>query len=80
MGIADEKIIIFPVRIITQKREIDRIIEGLYEDKISGVINEERFIKMSNRFEDEQLEVKQQIKNLEKKKWKSQRCQRLIKI
>jgi len=80
LGIADEKIIIFPVRIITQKREIDRIIEGLYEDKISGVINEERFIKMSNRFEDEQLEVKQQIKNLEKKKWKSQRCQRLIKI
>jgi len=80
LGIADEKIIIFPVRIITQKKEIDRIIEGLYEDKISGVINEERFIKMSNRFEDEQLEVKQQIKNLEKKKWKSQRCQRLIKI
>ncbi|MCL2311364.1 MAG: DUF4368 domain-containing protein [Firmicutes bacterium] len=52
--------------LLIRQREIDRIIEGLYEDKISGVINEERFIKMSNRFEDEQLEVKQQIKNLEK--------------
>jgi DNA invertase Pin-like site-specific DNA recombinase len=52
--------------LLLRQKDIDRIIENLYEDKVSGVINEERFTKMSNRFEDEQLEVKQQIKNLEK--------------
>jgi hypothetical protein len=52
--------------LLLRQKEIDRIIENLYEDKVSGLINEERFAKMSNRFEDEQLEVKQQIKNLEK--------------
>jgi hypothetical protein len=52
--------------LLLRQKEIDRIIENLYEDKVSGVINEERFTKMSNRFEDEQLEIKQQIKNLEK--------------
>ena len=52
--------------LLLRQKEIDRIIENLYEDKIAGVINKERFTKMSNRFEDEQLEVKQQIKNLEK--------------
>jgi len=52
--------------LLLRQKEIDRIIENLYEDKVAGVLNEERFTKMSNRFEDEQLEVKQQIKNLEK--------------
>lgn len=52
--------------LLFRQKEIDRIIENLYEDKVAGVINEERFTKMSNRFEDEQLEVKQQIKNLKK--------------
>jgi hypothetical protein len=51
--------------LLLRQKETDRIIENLYEDKVSGVINKERFTKMSNRFENEQLEVKQQIKNLE---------------
>lgn len=52
--------------LLLRQKEIDRIIENLYEDKVLGTITEERFTKMSNRFEDEQLEVKHQIKNLEK--------------
>jgi hypothetical protein len=52
--------------LLIRQKELDRIIENLYEDKVCGVINEERFTKMSNRFEDEQLEIKQQILNLEK--------------
>lgn len=52
--------------LLLRQKEIDRIIENLYEDKVLGTITEERFRAMSNRFEDEQLEVKQQIKNLEK--------------
>lgn len=52
--------------LLIRQKELDRIIENLYEDKVAGVINDERFTKMSNRFEDEQLEIRQQIKNLEK--------------
>ncbi|MDR2074201.1 MAG: DUF4368 domain-containing protein [Oscillospiraceae bacterium] len=52
--------------LLLRRKEIDRVIENLYEDKVSGIINNERFTKMSNRFEDEQFEIKQQIKNLEK--------------
>ena len=36
--------------LLIRHREIDRIIQNLYEDKVAGRINEERFTKMSNSF------------------------------
>ena len=35
-------------------KTIDRIIQSLYEDKVAGKISEERYMKMSESYEDEQ--------------------------
>jgi hypothetical protein len=45
--------------IIAERRigEIDRIISGLYEDKIKGVLPAERFAKMLSEYEAEQREL-----------------------
>ncbi len=52
----------------TQARasEIDTIIQKMYEDNVCGKISDERFIKLSNNYENEQKELKSRIKELER--------------
>ena len=47
-----------------RERELDIIFENLYEDKVGGKISEERFMRMSAKYEDEQSELSQKIKHL----------------
>lgn len=47
-------------------REIDVIIQKLYEDNISGKINDERFEKLSSTYESEQEKQQETIKQLQK--------------
>jgi len=44
--------------------ELDRIIQRLYEDKVSGVLTNERFIKLSRGYEAEQQELQDQTEAL----------------
>ena len=48
----------------SRDREIDRLIESLYESNISGKISDERFAKMTRNFEQEQGELAGKIKVL----------------
>lgn len=43
---------------------LDRIIQNLYEDKVSGTLSEERFIKLSKNYESEQAELTDKVKFL----------------
>ena len=47
--------------------KLDSIIQNLYEDKISGVVSEERFKKMNENYELEQTSLKEKIVELEGK-------------
>ena len=47
--------------------KLDTIIQNLYEDKISGVVSEERFKKMNENYEQEQTSLKEKIAELEGK-------------
>lgn len=44
---------------------LDRIIQNLYEDKVSGTLSEERFIKLSKNYESEQAELTDKVKFLQ---------------
>ena len=43
--------------LLARDREIDSIIEHLYEDNIAGKLSDERFMKMSKKYEQEQSEL-----------------------
>ena len=45
-------------------RELDVLFERLYEDNVAGKINDERFARMSKKYEDEQKELTEKIKSL----------------
>ena len=45
--------------------ELDRIIQQLYEDRVSGALSAERFAKLSKGYEKEQEELKQSAKELQ---------------
>lgn len=51
---------------VAEKRivAIDKIIQSLYEDKVSGKLSEERYIKMSDNYEAEQKELTEKVKTL----------------
>ena len=56
---------------ITEKEEaekrieqLDKIIQSLYEDKVSGKLSEERYIKMSDNYEAEQKGLTEKVKAL----------------
>ena len=49
-----------------REKELDIIIEKLFEEKVLGNLSEERFLKMSKKYEEEQASLKSEIKNLEK--------------
>ena len=51
-------------KMLIRNKEIDALIEGLFEEKILGNLTEERFKKLTYKYEDEQSELKQKIKNL----------------
>ena len=60
---------------LRKQRELDMFFERLYEDNVSGKINDARFAKMSKRYEQEQGENAKKIKalRLELKKDESKR-------
>ncbi|MDR2533156.1 MAG: recombinase family protein [Oscillospiraceae bacterium] len=45
--------------------ELDRLIRGIYEDKISGTLSEKRFIKLSEDYEREQEELEKTVIKLQ---------------
>lgn len=49
----------------TRNGELDRLFESIYEDKVNGTLSEERFKKMSLKYENEQMELKSQLRHLQ---------------
>ena len=47
-------------------KALDRIIQSLYEDKVCGNLTDERFVKMSQAYEQEQATLTERIKVLRK--------------
>ena len=47
-------------------KALDRIIQSLYEDKVCGNLTDERFVKMSQAYEQEQETLTERIKVLRK--------------
>ena len=45
-------------------KELDRIIQSLYEDKVAGKLSEERYFKMSDNYEAEQAGLKEKVEKL----------------
>lgn len=52
--------------LIARDKELDTLFERMYEDNVSGKIDDARFMKMSKRYEDEQQEITEKIKTLRK--------------
>lgn len=50
----------------SRDRELDMLFERMYEDNVSGKISDDRFKRMTRRYEDEQAEIQQKINALEK--------------
>ncbi|MDR1028031.1 MAG: DUF4368 domain-containing protein, partial [Clostridiales Family XIII bacterium] len=50
----------------TRNAELDTLFERIYEDSVSGKISEERFAKMSQKYEDEQVENNERIAVIQK--------------
>ena len=46
-------------------RERDTLVEKPYEDNVAGKISDERFARMSKKYEDEQAELRSSIKALQ---------------
>ena len=46
--------------------ELDGLFERIYEDNLSGKLSDERYAKMSRRYEDEQAEISERIKQVRK--------------
>ena len=51
--------------LIARDKELDNLFEHLYEDNVCGKINDDRFAKMSIKYEAEQKEVSSRIKELQ---------------
>lgn len=45
-------------------KELDKIIQSLYEDKVAGKLSEERYFKMSDNYEAEQAELREKVEKL----------------
>ena len=50
---------------LTRIRKLDDIIQKLYEDNVDGKISDERFMKLSETYENEQTELTDRIKELQ---------------
>ena len=52
------------VALQARDEELDGLFERIYEDNVSGKLSDDRFSKMSRRYEDEQKEISERIKAL----------------
>lgn len=50
--------------LLAREKELDILFEKIYEDQALGRVSDERFQKLSYKYEDEQAELKQKIKHL----------------
>ena len=50
--------------LLARDEELDGLFERIYEDNVSGKLSNERFSRMSRRYEDEQKELTEKIKQL----------------
>ena len=50
--------------LLARDEELDGLFERIYEDNVSGKLSDDRFAKMSQRYEDEQKELSEKIKKL----------------
>ena len=50
--------------LLARDEELDCLFERIYEDNVSGKLSDDRFAKMSRRYEDEQKELAEKIKKL----------------
>ena len=50
--------------LLARDEELDGLFERIYEDNVSGKLSDDRFAKMSRRYEDEQKELAEKIKKL----------------
>ena len=50
--------------LLARDEELDGLFEHIYEDNVSGKLSDDRFAKMSRRYEDEQKELAEKIKKL----------------
>ena len=50
--------------LLARDEELDGLFERIYEDNVSGKLSDDRFAKMSRRYEDEQKELVEKIKKL----------------
>ena len=50
--------------LLARDEELDGLFERVYEDNVSGKLSDDRFAKMSRRYEDEQKELSEKIKKL----------------
>ena len=51
---------------ISRNKEIDRLFECIYEDNVSGKISDERFGKLSAKYESEQKSISERVEQLKK--------------
>lgn len=49
--------------LLARDEELDGLFERIYEDNVSGKLSNDRFAKMSRRYEDEQKELAEKIKS-----------------
>ena len=50
--------------LLARDEELDDLFERIYEDNVSGKLSDDRFAKMSRRYEDEQKDLSEKIKKL----------------
>ena len=53
-------------KMLARDKELDTLCEKVFEEKIIGNLTEERFLKLSQKYEEEQFELKAQIKSMKK--------------
>ena len=51
---------------LARDKELDTLCEKVFEEKILGNLSEDRFLKLSEKYESEQFELKAQIKHMKK--------------
>lgn len=51
--------------LLARDQELDGLFERIYEDNVAGKLTDERFARMSTRYEDEQRELRQKIRNIQ---------------
>ena len=53
-------------KMLSRGKELDTLCEKVFEEKILGNLSEDRFLKLSEKYENEQFELKAQIKHMKK--------------